>query len=307
MREPPEGLDDAAVLAAVQRHWPREPVVAATHLPVGFGAHHWRIDAVDGPRWFATVDTLGVHHDARSLTDAYAAATVLARTLPFVWAPVPTTNGAPCVALGPDRLLSLTPWTDAPVAGDGPLTPDLVAGTAAMLTALHATTPPSRLPRWRPRVGPDLADRLSRLVDRRWDGGPHGTEARTLVADRVHAIAGWTERYHALADVARGADWVVTHGEPHSANQLLLPDGPRLVDWESVALAPRERDLGGLVAAGHPVEPPPDPELLAMYDLEWRLDEISQYADRFAGAHTGDADDRIALDGLRHELTRPEA
>jgi spectinomycin phosphotransferase len=47
-----------------------------------------------------------------------------------------------------------------------------------------------------------------------------------------------------------------------------------------------------------------DPKLLEMFDLEWRLDEISQYAAWFAAPHHGDESDRIALDGLRHELER---
>ena len=35
------------------------------------------------------------------------------------------------------------------------------------------------------------------------------------------------------------------------------------------------------------------------------LTAYEQYADWFEAPHTGTADDRIALDGLRHELQRP--
>lgn len=38
-----------------------------------------------------------------------------------------------------------------------------------------------------------------------------------------------------------------THGEPHNDNQVVTADGVRLVDWESLALAPPERDYADLL------------------------------------------------------------
>ncbi len=38
--------------------------------------------------------------------------------------------------------------------------------------------------------------------------------------------------------------------------------------------------------------------MLELFDLEWRLDEIDQYAAWFAAPHTGTADDEIAFGGL---------
>ena len=60
-----------------------------------------------------------------------------------------------------------------------------------------------------------------------------------------------------------------------------------LVDWESLALAPRERDLRPLVGSGFADLVDPDPGCSRCFDLEWRLDEIAQYADWFFSAHTG--------------------
>lgn len=104
-----------------------------------------------------------------------------------------------------------------------------------------------------------------------------------------------------------------THGEPHTRNLLRTRDGELLVDWESLAVAPRERDLATLVEHGPGWEDGytwpagtdgPDPDLLELFDLEWRLDESAQYAALFAGEHADDADARTSLGGLRHELTR---
>jgi spectinomycin phosphotransferase len=99
---------------------------------------------------------------------------------------------------------------------------------------------------------------------------------------------------------------VPTHGEPHSANQLITASGIVLVDWESLALAPPERDLRTLVAAGYADLVQPDWSMIEMFDLEWRLDELFQYAAWFSRPHTGNASDVVALEDLVHELHRPD-
>ena len=81
--------------------------------------------------------------------------------------------------------------------------------------------------------------------------------------------------------------------------------GPVLVDWETLALAPRERDLTPLVQSGFADLVGPDETMIEMFDLEWRLDEIATYATWFAGPHDGTEDDRIAFAGLVSELRRP--
>lgn len=44
--------------------------------------------------------------------------------------------------------------------------------------------------------------------------------------------------------------------------------------------------------------------MLELFDLGWRLDEVSQYADWFSALHAGTASDEIAFGGLRAELER---
>ncbi len=55
------------------------------------------------------------------------------------------------------------------------------------------------------------------------------------------------DRCGELADEVRdaGVEWLITHGQLHSANVLrAIGDVPVLIDWDCAALAPRERDLG---------------------------------------------------------------
>ncbi len=284
MREPPVGLDDTDVLDVVRRHWARS-ADAVSHLPLGFGAHHWVASEAGRPLLFVTLDAVGATHDLDSLGATYAAAGALAAAgLDFVHAGlepwvVPLGAGA----------LSVTPWLD----GTRPEALDATV-TGSMLGRLHAADPPAGLRRWRPLVGPGLADDLTERVRRPWDAGPLGEQAREAIAVRLDTIGTWVTTYHRHARDAPDQPWVVTHGEPGVHNQLLTVDGPRLVDWESLLLAPAERDLRA-VAVG-------DASMLEMFDLEWRLDEVSQYADWFEAPHTGTADDEVALAGLLEEL-----
>ncbi|MDX6359847.1 MAG: spectinomycin phosphotransferase [Nocardioidaceae bacterium] len=296
MREPPPDLADRDLLHAVREHWDGD-IAEVAHLPLGFGAHHWAAYGDAVPRLFVTLDGLAPHHSAESLEAAYVGAPTLHdQGLAFVLAPLPATGGAFTVPLR-GRALSCTPWVSGESGGplDGPW-------TSAALARLHATTPPAGLPRWRPLVESDFAEATAALVARAWGPGPYADTARDAVRRHLADLDRWTQRYHHLAEVAGGRAWVATHGEPHSGNQLLASHGRLLVDWESLRLAPAERDLRTLADAGVATEA--DPEMLELFDLEWRLDEISQYAARFAAPHPGGPDDEIAFGGLLDELER---
>lgn len=298
MREAPPHVTDAAVLAVVQdRWWPDADAVA--HLPVGFGAWHWRATAGGRPVLFVTLDPLGVHHTADTLEAAYAGAAELARRgLDFVVPSLPGPDGRVTAGFGAD-VLSATRWHDG-TSGDGSFSAERARETAGLLAALHAEEPPAGLPRWHAVVGPDLPEVLGARTLTPWTSGPHGETARDAIRDRLDDIARWTADYLRLAASTDPATWVSTHGEPHTRNQLVTAHGSVLVDWASMRLAPRERDLRWLPKVG-------DAALVEMFDLEWRLDEISQYADWFETRHAGSESDRIALGGLLHELSRPAA
>jgi spectinomycin phosphotransferase len=312
VHEPPPDVTDAQVLDAVRAGWLPD-AGSVRHLPVGFGAHHWVVAVAGAPRLFATLDALAPRHTAASLEGAYAGAAELAgRGLEFVLASVLGAGGTFTVPVGRGAL-SVTPWRDG-VSGSGPHD-DLADArrSAGRLARLHAEPVPAGVPLWRPLVGPDLADRLATSTEAAWDGGPHGEVARMAVRDHLADTATWTARYHLLAARTDPASWVPTHGEPHTRNLLRTADVDLVVDWESLKAAPRERDLATLLEHGPGWEDAyawprgttdPSADAIELFDLEWRLDEIAQYAAFFAGSHTDDADARTSIDGLRHELCR---
>jgi spectinomycin phosphotransferase len=302
--QPPSDLTDAEVLDLVRSGW-SQTVDRVEHLAVGFGAHHWRAEQAGVPIWFATYDRFGERHTASSLAAAYAGAVELAeRGLEFVLAPALARFGDILLPVA-GGALSCTPWVTGDVVGSGPL---IDAPTAAQniadLARLHMSTPPEQIHSWKPVVDPDLGARLRCLVAEPWETGPYGESARAVIAQRLASIHAWTDRYLELAAVAVDRRWVPTHGETHTANQLRTADGIRFVDWESLLLAPRERDLSTLVQAGYRDQVRADRVMVELFDLEWRLSEIEAYAAWFAAAHTGTTDDRIAYAGLQGELAR---
>jgi spectinomycin phosphotransferase len=296
VREPPPNLNADDLLGVVRSEWDGE-IRHLDYLPLGFGAHHWAAYGVEQPLLFVTLDRVDSTRSAEDLEAAYSGADALNRSgLEFVVAPLPSMSGSPIVRSF-DGAVSCTPWRVGTSGGELD-----AAWTSCALARLHAVAPPLGIPCWKPLIAPGFAAAVQRRLTEPWGPGPYANSARHAIGEHLADLARWTHRYNALAQRAGGRTWVATHGEPHSDNQMLTPRGRYLVDWESLKLAPRERDLRELVDAGAPVGA--DPDMVEMFDLEWRLDEIREYTAWFAAEHHGTEDDQIAFAGLIHELTR---
>jgi spectinomycin phosphotransferase len=145
-----------------------------------------------------------------------------------------------------------------------------------------------------------------------WQLGPYGRRARDLLA--THA-ADLSILLGVRADLARNVTSrsgrsVITHGEPHAANVLRTPAGLVLVDWESVLLAPPERDLWAL-SADDPSIPEAyaaatgvtvDAEALTLYRLSYDIAEVAAYISLFRAEHEETADTTEAWRNLLHFL-----
>jgi len=309
MREPPPHVTDSDVLHVVRAEWDGL-VDTVEHLPVGFGAHHWAANAHGVRLLFVTFDQLLPRHLDDELEDAYAAAADLHATgLEFVLPTLPSRSGRRTVPLA-GGALNVTAWRDGR-PGDGTIADGTeLSDCARMLARLHAVDPPPRTPRWRPLVSTSLPEDLADLLEEPWQSGPYAVRAREALVGHLDDLTRWTTRYHDLARQAHDVEdsWVATHGEPDTGNHLVTETERLLVDWESLKVAPRERDLRVLVDRGHPwrvadVETLRWP-MIEMFDLEWRLDEVAQYAAWFAAPHTGTASDDVAFAGLLEELER---
>jgi len=99
---------------------------------------------------------------------------------------------------------------------------------------------------------------------------------------------------------------VVTHGEPHARNVLRTDGSPVLVDWDTVALAPPERDLWMLMgdtadeatiyanATGHHL----DQVAANLFRLAWDLGDLAEYVSVLRSPHRETEDTVKAYDGL---------
>jgi spectinomycin phosphotransferase len=139
--------------------------------------------------------------------------------------------------------------------------------------------------------------------DRRWESGPLAERAHALLAEHAAAIDELLARYDRLSANIAPDHWVVTHGEPHSGN---LIDSHLLVDWDTVALAPPERDLWMPVAAdpqaaSRYVEAAGrelDPAALDFFRLRWDLSDLTSFTHKLRSPHTDNADTRKAYESL---------
>jgi spectinomycin phosphotransferase len=309
----PRDLPTATVLEIVREHWDPD-VASAAFVPVGAGAHHWVCAGRRMPRWFVTADDVTTSGRLEELLDTYAAARELAGRGHHVVVPtVPPGGGvdpdgageAPVGVVVGAYLVTVTGYLEG-ASGSGEYADDnqraLVAGA---LGELHADTAPVRGRTWAP--GPPMRAELLQLLatlDSPWRSGPMAESVRTALQANVVALHRLYERHDELATRAEAgrSGWVPTHGEPHTANVVWRPAGPVLVDWESLRLAPRERDLRTVLRGADGAEPLSayvahggtgalDDDMVELFDLEWWLWDVADFSVRFFRPHTGDADD----------------
>ena len=253
MRDEPHSLPREVLARALRAQWDID-VQSLKYAPVGAGSYHWVAEEITGRRWFVTADNLEWDGDAdgtfADLRAAYQTATVLREAgLSFVVAPVASRANKVVERILPGWAVALLPFIEGQAAGPGEWTDSSARLAAARIIGeLHRPPPPSPIQRWAFAIPNRSAFNAAlRELDRPWDSGPYGERARQLLAESRRGTEALFNHYDRLAEkvAASHEPWVVTHGEPHSANFISGQDGGmHLIDWDTVRLAPRERDLG---------------------------------------------------------------
>ena len=238
-------------------------------------------------------------------------------------APVPARDGQALRPFGGRHAVAVFPFLREAAGRWGePIPAPERDELVAVLAALHRADPAAvRLPRsdiglaWRS----DLEAALGEL-GQPWTSGPFAEPARALLAAAARQVRRGLDTLDLSAsDRALAGETVITHGEPHPGNVIRVPGrrgdaspargGIMLIDWDTVGLAPPERDLW-LVASeagdelrryteltGRPV----DPAALELYRLRWALDDISCFVRNLRDAHRRTPDTEHAWQSL--ELT----
>jgi spectinomycin phosphotransferase len=320
----PGDLADDTVAATVADGWGLR-AAAIDYVPIGFGSHHWRVEA-DGRRWFVTADDLRAkkwhraeppHGPLRRLHAALSTAHRLCDDgLTFVVAPVAGSSGE-VLRLAADHfaiavypyLHGRSPDSDTySTRADRLAVLDLIARVhrAPDSTARHALEDSFAI-----QCRDDLTVALTELSGR-WDTGPYGEPARAVLRRHAGELQRVLARYDSLVTAARGRPEraVLTHGEPHSRNTLMSDRGLKLIDWDTALRAPPERDVW-ILAGGDPrivdvYETTTGvvllDDLLALYRLRWDLTEVAIYTALFRQPHRATTDTSIAWQGLNDYL-----
>jgi aminoglycoside phosphotransferase (APT) family kinase protein len=308
----PEDMDGDALRGALARGWGLG-VASMEYRAVGWGSHHWEVLDERGERWFVTVDELENKRvsDAESAGDGFTRLRAALRSAvalreagcAFVVAPVPGDGGEPAVAFGGRFAVAVYPFVDGERSGWGEWTPEARAGTHRMIAAVHMA------PAWvrRYAFADDFRLPFRELTEAACDGwrppetGPYTSAVARLLREHAVPVRRWLDRYDGLVAVARerpGRD-VLTHGEPHPGNVMRTGDSWRLIDWDTAAIAPPERDLWSLdpgdgsllgrYAADTGVTPLP--ELIELYRLGWDIKDIAYDAAHFFRPHADGANE----------------
>lgn len=324
MLAPPDGLTEEALVALLAHGWGIE-VAGLEYRAVGFGSHHWEVVEAGGARWFVTVDEPATRRvdlrDSPERAQARLAAAVgAARALlnagsrfEFVVAPVPSLEGQLLLGVGDGFCAAVYPLLEGETFPWGEFRdPEHRAAVLRMLIEVHTasegTVPGApgfgapeedfRIP-MRTELERALAEGGGVGV---MEQGPYSAPMARLLSKHEPMLRSALRKYDELVTAATTASAdpvhrVLTHGEPHAANTMLTLEGWKLIDWDTAALAPAERDLWDLdpgdgsvwrqyeKATGYQ----PRRELIELYALRWDLADLALYTADFRRAHSEDA------------------
>ena len=323
----PEGLSDEALVSAINTGW-NATIASVSYRAVGFGSHHWDVIDDRGDRRFATVDDLLSKRSALDEGEdtAFARLRVALTTAQdlrdagcdFVVAPVPTTAQAPLLQIDHRYAVALYPFVVGESYASGEFsTPAHRRGVLDMVVTLH-TVPTTATPH-----APvddfsiphrDELELSIHLNDDIPDGGPYAARTLALLTDHATNIRRLLGQYDDLVQKTRSQPrpMVLTHGEPHPGNTMLTADGWKLIDWDTLLVAPPERDLWSLDPGDESIihayrdatHTTPEPSTLDLYRLRWDLADIAVYVSRFRGPHSASSDDKKSWDDLRDLVSR---
>lgn len=308
----PSDLSDDAVATALLDSWMMQ-VDEITYAPLGFGSHHWQM-VTGSARWFVTVDDLEFGRwdgsDTHSAVhDRLVAALSTAQSLrtsgcDFVVAPVPSEPGQVVEAIDDRYVLALYPYIEATTQSFGRFDSrtdrfdvvDRLVEIHSADTRVPAGTDDLSIP-WRD----GLIAAMSEISDH-WSTGPFGEPTRELLQRHAGPLRDVLVAYDQLVAVVRSRDepLVTTHGEPHSGNVIITPEG----------LAPPERDLWNLIDEDPEVRDhyeqcsgqTLDDSALRMFRLWWDLCEVALFVQDFRQPHRDTSDTRTAWRSLGRHL-----
>jgi spectinomycin phosphotransferase len=326
---PPSEVTESQLSSLLTRAWGlRRPHLE--YLPKGVGSYHWvaTVDRQAAP-WFVTLDDLRTKPwlgpDSGSafpaLSAAYETAVALhdEAGLEFVVAPIRCRDGNSCIRLAEDWSVAVFPfaggapgsWNEVVDEGERRRILELVARLHA---ASHDSVRSVALPPRRPFSAQSVLEQAMCELDEPWSGGPFSEQARRRIGRDAALVRSWIdelEHRSTALDRSSGSATVVTHGEPHPGNILRDGDVRLVVDWDTVALGPPERDLWMLddgspepfAAYGELTGYPIDSAAVATYRMAWQLDDLAYFVQMLRQPHSRHSATEMKFAGIDAILT----
>lgn len=323
-------LADADLASAIRSAYGL-PIDRVAFLGLGHDANAWTFRAeIDGrPPLFLKL--------RRSIDDARLAACrfLYEQGIEAVVAPNRTRSGALSIAMGEFHAVTY-PFVEARPAVEVGLTDDQWQAYGALVGRLHRTRLPIQIERALPHetfASPSLAgvERVDVAIDRLTARlpEPDGTRGELIELWRarratIGAIAARTRALSARLETRLEAvgpgRFAPCHGDIHTHNVLVDSVGDlRIVDWDELVLAPRERDL--MFVVGSPIGLPRgprelarffdgygpveiDPDRLAYYHADWATQDLVGYAEETL-AETASPESRASAFAILQGIFEP--
>lgn len=320
VKDLPEDVETDALIGSLADGWGFD-VESIDYAAIGFGSYHWVATDARGTRGFVTVDDLEQKPwlgDTREtvfdgLMRAFDTAVALRDAgLGFVVAPILTSEGEAVRRIGARHTVALFPFVEGQAGRFGEYgTAEERAAVVKMFARLHQAT--SAVESIARRIDLHVPGRRYlesglQEVSQTWSGGPFSEPARDALAKHASDVAELLDLFDRLSRsvATRSSKWVITHGEPHAVNLIRTDASQVLVDWDTVALAPPERDLWMLVGdtggdaatyanlTGHE----PDQVAMDFFRLTWDLGDLAAYTHVLRSPHRHSEDTVKAYEGL---------
>ena len=319
MREPPTGLSNETLRAALRAHYGLA-VAEVTFLPLGHDSSAWvyRARMADDTAYFLKVRQR-VTNPPGLVVPRYLQDQGVARVI----APLPTTSQT-LWAEAEGYALILYPFVPGRTGKDQGMTPRQWIDYGAIPRQIHATAVApdlGQIMRHESFVPPenDRVRELDLLIGDRTFGDPASQGLATFWQRRRADIRALREQAEELGRrfAQTAPAFVLCHADIHTANVLLDADGQAwIVDWDETVLAPKERELMFAVGGGisRTLVGPRDEELflqgygattldplgLAYYRYAWAVSDIGAYgADVFFRPDLGPVTRRAAVDDFK--------
>ena len=323
MRTRPDDILDGELADALREAWDIQ-VNALEYVALGGGTHHWRtgehwlsLDDLDAKPFLGTSRAEVLENLRRALQ---AAGTLRDEGLEFVMAPLRTRAADVLAPVGKRYALALYPFLHGTTYPWGqPLPAPEREQLIELLGRLHEATPLVAATVREVPVGLAQRENLEAALCELhvpWCSGPLAEPAHALIAQRpenIRFLLGAFDRM--VAEIERAhVQLVLSHGEPHPSNVMVVDGRLKLLDWDTVGLAPPERDLWWLTTASDPLAEhytaqtgrAVNPLALRLYRLRWQLDDLIWCVSTLRAPHTETLDTRLALSALPRCLEVPE-